>query len=41
MRTGELSPMGGNGRNVEADETYFGDKAVVTKRTKRGNPSTG
>lgn len=29
-------PLGGPGRVVEADETYFGDKAVVTKRTKRG-----
>ena len=36
MRSGELDPMGGEGKTVEADETYFGDKAVVTKRTKRG-----
>ncbi|KKB12695.1 transposase [Devosia geojensis] len=36
MRTGELAPMGGSGMVVEADETYFGDKEVVTKRTKRG-----
>ena len=36
MRSGELAPMGGNGKVVEADETYFGDKEVVTKRTKRG-----
>jgi transposase-like protein len=28
--------MGGSGKVVEADETYFGDKDVVTKRTKRG-----
>ena len=33
MRSGDLAPMGGI---VEADETYFGDKEVVTKRTKRG-----
>ncbi|HEV7277054.1 MAG TPA: IS1595 family transposase [Devosiaceae bacterium] len=36
MRTGELAPMGGNGKTVEADETYFGDKAVIKTRTKRG-----
>ena len=28
--------LGGTGKIVEADETYFGDKDVVTKRTKRG-----
>jgi transposase-like protein len=36
LRSGELAPMGGVGGVVEADETYFGDKEVVTKRTKRG-----
>ena len=36
MREGRLAPMGGAGEIVEADETYFGDKDVVTKRTKRG-----
>ena len=36
MRSGDLAPMGGEGKTVEMDETYFGDKAVVTKRTKRG-----
>jgi transposase-like protein len=36
LRSGELAPMGGAGGVVEADETYFGDKEVVTKRTKRG-----
>jgi transposase-like protein len=36
MRQGKLAPMGGAGEVVEADETYFGDKDVVTKRTKRG-----
>lgn len=39
MRSGELAPMGGNGNAVEVDETYFGDKEVVTKRTKRGKAS--
>jgi transposase-like protein len=29
-------PMGGEGKTIEADETYFGNKDVVTKRTKRG-----
>lgn len=32
-------PMGGDGKTVQVDETYFGKKAVVTKRTKRGKPS--
>jgi transposase-like protein len=36
LRSGELAPMGGAGGVVEADETYFGDKEVVTTRTKRG-----
>jgi len=36
MRDGKPSPLGGIGRDVEADETYFGDKEVITKRTKRG-----
>lgn len=36
MRSGDLEPMGGNGKIIEADETYFGDKDVITKRTKRG-----
>lgn len=31
-----FKPMGGKGKIVEADETYFGDKEIVTKRTKRG-----
>lgn len=33
--TGE-PPLGGLNMDVEADETYFGDKHIVTKRTKRG-----
>ena len=36
MRSGELSPIGGDGKTVEADETYFGNKKVIRKRTKRG-----
>lgn len=33
---GDFNIMGGKGKVVEADETYFGDKAVVTKRKKSG-----
>jgi transposase-like protein len=36
MRTVGFEPMGGAGEVIEADETYFGDKEHVTKRTKRG-----
>lgn len=32
-------PLGGEGKIVEADETYHGKKETVTKRTKRGKPS--
>lgn len=32
-------PMGGEGKTVQADETYFGKKEVVKKRTIRGKPS--
>jgi transposase-like protein len=35
MRDGSLAPMGGAGKIVETGETYFGDKAVVTKRTRK------
>jgi transposase-like protein len=35
MRSGSLAPMGGGGV-VEADETYFGNKKIITKRTSRG-----
>ncbi len=34
--TASAGPLGGGGQIVEADETYFGDKETVTKRTKRG-----
>jgi len=36
MAVGNLPPMGGSGSTIEADETYFGDKELVTKRTKKG-----
>ncbi len=39
MRDDSPSGMGGSGKIVEADETYFGDKDRVTKRTKRGKAS--
>ena len=32
MRSGDLTPMGGNGTPVEVDETYIGRKAGVPKR---------
>jgi transposase-like protein len=38
MRSGELEPLGGLGKVVEADETYFGTKERVGTRTKRGKP---
>jgi transposase-like protein len=39
MRDTSTEPLGGRGKDVEADETYFGDKEVVTKRTRRGKAS--
>jgi transposase-like protein len=36
MRDGDLVPLGGSGKIVEADETYFGSKDVIKKRTIRG-----
>ena len=33
------APIGGNGGEVEADETYFGAKNEIKKRTKRGRAS--
>ena len=36
MKDGSVTPLGGLGMDVEADETYFGDKHIVTKRTRRG-----
>lgn len=34
MRSGDLAPMGGNGGIVEADETYFGNRAPENRRTR-------
>lgn len=39
MRDDSPAPMGGEGGIVEADETYFGPKETITKRTIRGKPS--
>ena len=39
MNDDNPTPMGGDGETLQADETYFGKKQVVTKRTKRGKPS--
>jgi transposase-like protein len=39
MKDGGLPLMGGEGESVQVDETYFGKKEIVTKRTKRGKPS--
>jgi transposase-like protein len=36
MRDGSLGPLGGNGGAVEADETYFGEKADPEERRKPG-----
>jgi transposase-like protein len=35
MKVVGVEPVGGAGKVVEMDETYFGDKHIVTKRTKR------
>ncbi len=36
--TPQRGPIGGEGKSVEVDETYFGPKDRVTKRTKHGKP---
>jgi len=36
---GTSGPLGGEGKIVEADETYFGSKEKVVARTKKGKPS--
>ncbi|MDB5602860.1 MAG: ISSpo8, transposase [Xanthobacteraceae bacterium] len=43
MRDGGLSPLGGEGKIVEADETYFGNipKAKRPTKTTSGRPFTG
>lgn len=38
MRDGNLAPLGGFGEVVEADETYFGKKAVVPTTKANGQP---
>jgi transposase-like protein len=42
MRSGGLGPLGGEGKIVEADETYYGpvDKAKVRTKTPSGRPFT-
>jgi len=42
MRSGGFGPLGGEGKIVEADETYYGpvDKAKVRTKTTRGRPFT-
>ena len=42
MRSGGLGPLGGEGKIVEADETYYGpvDKAKVRTKTTSGRPYT-
>ena len=41
MRDGNLGPMGGAGKTVEADETYFGKKSgPAPTMTTRGKPFT-
>jgi transposase-like protein len=42
MRSGGLGPLGGEGKIVEADETYYGpvDKAKARIKTTRGRPFT-
>ncbi len=36
MKIVGIKPLGGAEKVVEADETYFGDRDIVVKRTKRG-----
>lgn len=36
MKDINAGPIGGEGKIIEADETYYGSKDTVTKRTKRG-----
>lgn len=41
MKVIGMAPLGGEGKVVEMDETYHGDKDVITKRTKRGKSGHG
>src|SRR6185312_12593929 len=36
MRDGVLAPMGGNGKIIESDETYYGKIAGAPQKLKRG-----
>jgi transposase-like protein len=36
MKDNPTGPLGGQGKHVEMDETYFGDKSEIRKRTRRG-----
>jgi len=42
MRSGGLGPLGGGGKTVEADETYYGpvEKAKIRTKTTSGRPFT-
>ena len=42
MRSGGLGPLGGEGKIVEADETYYGqvEKAKICTKTTSGRPFT-
>jgi hypothetical protein len=42
MRSGGLGPLGGGGKIVEADETYYGpiDKAKIRTKRTSGRPFT-
>ena len=40
MREGKLGPLGGHGKIVEADETYYGPKAEKRTATTSGRPYT-
>jgi transposase-like protein len=41
MKVVGVEPLGGAGHVVEADETYFGDREIVVKRTKHGKAGLG
>lgn len=41
MRDDDAEPIGGEGKTVEVDETYYGAKDRVIKRTRRGKPTHG
>lgn len=41
MKANGIDLLGGDGKIVEMDETYHGDKDIITKRTKRGKSGHG